>query len=153
MLVDDVQFVELPELVIRPILVWLDTVDNFKARLPKAYYSGSRYGLVVFGTITDWERRILFVEGNSSGLNQGAGEVIERASQIMNSIPESHGEFGVNFRNTLNLISYASRLRVTLSPNCVGIIASKFGDSAIKILDVLIGPIVFLLERGQEAES
>ena len=142
-LVNEIQFVELPELMTRPTLVWLDTVKDFKARLPKAYYSSARQGFIVFGTIADWERRVLWVKGNSGGFDQGAGKMIERASQIMNSIAESHCEFGVNVRDTFDVIGHASRFEVVFFSDGVGICAPEVGNSGIEIIDVLLGPIVF----------
>jgi hypothetical protein len=142
-LVNDIQFVELPELVTGPILVWLDTVENFKARTPKSFYASSRSGLIVFGEIANWERRVSFVNSTSGSFDQGAGEMIERASQVMNSIAEPHCEFGVNGREALDVIGHASRFEVVFLPDGVGICAPEVNDSGIEIIDVLIGPIVF----------
>ncbi len=142
-LVNDVQFVELPQLMTGPILVWLDTVEDFKARLPKAYYSSARYGLIVFGEIANWEGRVLWVKGNSGSFDQGASKMIESASQIMNSIAESHREFGVNLRDVFDVIGHASRCKVLLFADGVGICAPEVSDGGIEIIDVLLGPVVF----------
>ena len=92
-LVNDIQFVELPDLMAKSILIWLDTFENFEARLPKAFYFRSRYGLEVFGKIANWERRLLLVERDPYFLDKGASQVIERASEIMDGISEPKSEF------------------------------------------------------------
>ncbi len=141
-LINDVQLVELPDYMAVPSLVWLDTVESFEARLAKAHYASSRSGLIVFGLIGNWERSLFHVERSACRLSQSSSEVIERASQIMDGIPEFHREFGINYRNILDVIDDAARFEVALSSDYVGVIAPEFENCGFKVLDVLIGPLV-----------
>jgi hypothetical protein len=62
MLVYDVELVELPEQMAKASsLVWLDTVENISARLPRALYTSMSQTTIVLGTIPDWEVRVLYV--------------------------------------------------------------------------------------------
>jgi hypothetical protein len=142
MLVNDIQLMQLPKAVAPPSLIWLDTVENFVTILPKAWYFAARRPYVCFGCVEDWERRVL-VGCPPSSNNQRIGEVVERASEIMDNIPQHEGQRIWDDWDALDVIDDLSRLVVVFSPDGVGIVPPERIDGGLEILDVLLGPIVF----------
>jgi len=142
MLIHDIQSMQLPEPMTYPSLVWLDTVERFIARLPKAWYISLQGVSVLVGSIEDWEGRVIFgLPARNS--DQRVSQMIERASQIVESVPQHEGQVIVDGGDILDVKTYLAGLDVILSPDGVWIGAPKFADSGFKMVNVLLGPIVF----------
>lgn len=142
MLVHDVKLMQLPKMVAPPSLVWLDTVEQMVAILPDAWYLSARQGWKVFGSIRNWERRILLWD-DPGRAHKSIGQVIQGASQIVDSIPQHESEFFRDGRDALNVIDQISRLVVEFSPDGVRILQPESLNSGFKITDTLLGPIIF----------
>ena len=107
-LVDDVEFVKLPENPI-PSLVWFDTVENFQSILPYGWYNSVQSGFVTFGRISDWELRV-----SSDDWNKAASEVIKSAAQTVQGIAKDQWNLGRDGWNFSDVIAEFSRLRISL---------------------------------------
>ncbi len=142
MFVYNVQLMELPEPMTPPTLVWLDSVENFVAILPKAWYFSSRKAWVVFGAITDWESNVL-VGSSASSNDESISQMVERAAQVVNGVAQHKREFVGDVGDLLNVKRYLSTLDIILTTDVVGISNPESINGGLKLLDVLLGPIVF----------
>jgi hypothetical protein len=142
MLVDVVEAMELPECVAIASLVWLETVDRFYRLLPHALYFSSKAFPVFIGGIKNWESR-LGVRKISCDGDQLTGQVIQRATQILQSIAHEEREFLGHGADIRDAKTDFSRLFVYLSDNGVGVANPELLPCRLEVLDVLIGPIEF----------
>jgi hypothetical protein len=134
-LVDDVEFVELPEKKIAS-LVWTDTVENFESILPYGWYNSAQNGFVVFGRIVDWELRV-----GSDDWDKAAGKIIESVTETVQGIAKNQWNLSGDGWNVADVIAEVSRLRITLCEGRDGVGIIKPLQSRIQFLDVLFGPI------------
>ena len=141
-LVADVELMQLPCPMPETTLVRLDIVESIEHVLPKAWYFSARHLTVRFGGIENWEAR-LRVGLFGTSFHEGNSKMIQRASEIMKSIPQHERKAGWDDRNRLDVIDVLSRLHIILTPDGVGIGEPEGIDSGLEITDVLLGPIVF----------
>jgi hypothetical protein len=141
-LVDYVQIVQLPSPMPKTSLVWLDAVENMKGLIPDAWYFSARHVTKRFGGIKDWETG-LRVGLISAGLNERTSQMVERAAEIMQSIPKLKGQTVIDDRYRLDVIDKLSRLRIVLTPDGVGVLQPEGIDGSLEIIDLLFGPVVF----------
>jgi hypothetical protein len=141
-LVADVELMQLPCPMPETTLVRLDIVESIERVLPKAWYFSARHLTVRFGGIENWEARLrVGIFGTS--FHEGNSKMIQRASEIMKSIPQHERKACRDDRNRLDVIDVLSRLHIVLTPDGVGIGEPEGIDSSLEITDVLLGPIVF----------
>ena len=142
MLVYNIQFVQLPSPMPKTLLVGLNIVEKAERVLPQAWYFSARHVTKRFGCIKDWEAR-LAVGLAPSGLHKCASEMVKRASEIMESIPQHERKAIWDSGDCLDVIDKLTRLRIVLTPDGVGVIQPEGIDGDFQIIDVLLGPIVF----------
>lgn len=133
-LVDVIKPMELPQEEI-PSLVWLDTVEHFESILAYSWYQSSEAGFIAFGRVEDWELRV----GCDIG-DKPAGEVIERAAEVVENVAKDQWNFGGDGRKLSDVIAEVSGLRVRLGKdgNRVEIVINP--ESRIELVDMLLGP-------------
>jgi hypothetical protein len=69
--------------------------------------------------------------------------MIERASQIMESIPQRESQVIRDGGDVLDVKAHLTDLKIILAPDGVWVGAPEIGHSGFKLVNVLLGPIVF----------
>jgi hypothetical protein len=123
-------------------LVWLDTVENISARLPRAIYTSISQTTVVLGTIPDWEVRVLY-GFLGSGAHNSMSQMVERATEIVESIPQDEADRVRDDRDALDVINSIASFFINFGSNAVTVGVPKEIDGGLEILHVLLGPLVF----------
>lgn len=141
-LVDDIEPMKLPSPVSPSLLVWLDTVENFVALLPQAWYSTLHHGRIRFGVIEDWEIRVISGLARS-GHHKCISSIIKCASQIMDGIAQHKSQPFGNLGNGLDLVNEFSRGVIDITPERYAVLLPEKLLSSIEVIDVLFGPLVF----------
>jgi hypothetical protein len=138
MFVDVVKFVDEPESVI-PTTVRIQTVDFIHGHLAHALYFSRVKEFVFRGVLSDGKRS---PSGWSAAVceDQLIGQVVQRASQVVNNISDDGSPAERNLGVDPNVKYQVSGLRVFLSENGVGASFLKDSDPGIQIMDVLFGP-------------
>jgi hypothetical protein len=134
-LVDNVELVELPEKNVAS-LVWTDTVENFESILPYGWYNSIQHGFVTLGRVSDWEFRV-----GSDDWDKPASEIIEGATQTIESVAKDQWNLSGNGWNFADVIAELSRLQIGLRKSGDGISIVKPPQSRLEFIDVLFGPI------------
>jgi hypothetical protein len=141
-LVNNVELMQLPCPPSPSILVWLDSLDSFKAILPKSLYSGAKNAFEVFGELPDWERSVLIENAPSLG-DKRPSQVVKGATEIVDCVSEHESNCVWDERDCSDIVDYLVSIKIALDPNGVGIAAPKFVNSGFELVDVLLGPLVF----------
>ena len=142
MLVTVVKCVDPIERVI-PSLVWLETFDRLNSLIPHSLYFSLKSGFVGFGTevpFEDWERRV-FGGGAVVRNDESLRQVIQRGSEILNSISDDGADRAGNRCSLLHDVNDLVGLEVCLSDNFIRVRTDKLLQGNTTILDVLIGPL------------
>jgi hypothetical protein len=142
MFVYDVEFVELPERMAKPSLVWLNTPEDLQARLPRALYTSQQRGVETLGGISNWELRVLD-SSLALGSDNRMDQVIKRAMQVMDSVAHDKPDLDGDDGDALEVINYVASLFIGLSTDMIAIRVPEGIDGFPEILDVLAGPVVF----------
>lgn len=152
MLVPDIEFVNIPEKFATPSSVWLDTPQRLNYILPQSLFYSYFFGFVFLGS---QERFLEFDSILANGKVQTReraspsrkfhsrkiGKVIQRTTQIVNSIPKHQANLGGDRQDVLQAINSASRLRIVLMGNSISVFfVNELAPEAVKITDVLFGP-------------
>ena len=140
--IDDVEVVKLPEPMAIPVLVWLEMSNFVEARLPHALYASWSQCTKVCGRIKDWELGVSDLP--TDRLGDGMGQMIERAAEVMERVSKYQGDIERNAGNFEHEIDFVTGLVVLLNSDKVLIGIPEGIDSGFQIVDVLLGPLVFL---------
>jgi hypothetical protein len=140
------QLFQLPEYVPLPALIRLGCVDCVYNGLPNALYLSSSRGLVIRGAPSDREVHLpIRLRAASVKNNELVGQMVERASEILDYVGGNGCQCVGNRIDFSNVINALTGLRVFLSSDTVGVGIMKGPNAKIKILDVLFGPCDFCL--------
>lgn len=142
-LVHNVESMQLPQVMTIPILVGLDTIENFIERFPTAWYFAARQAPKLFGSIENWERRVTTVCGGINSANERTCQMIQRASQVVESVSQLKPQMVRDVGYIPHVINDLSRLIVNLCFKGVRVISPEYIDSDLKLVDMLFSPIVF----------
>jgi hypothetical protein len=139
MLVDNIQFMELPERVL-PSFVWFDRIDSFYRFLPHQLYFSLFSSFIFLGAIEDGERG---GRGRkvSCTFDKLPCQMVKSTSQVVDNIPADQGDFGRDLLSRPNAVLNCIRIiRVTLGQNIVRFGITEGSEGLIEITDVLFGP-------------
>jgi hypothetical protein len=151
MLVDVVKFVEHPELVPLPTLVWFDSAQRINRLLPHALYYSRKSGPVFVGASLNQKTDVVHACWISacSDHEQLIGQVVEGAANIVDGIASNERERIWERPNIGNAINQLTRLRIALGKNHIAIGFVKGEDTVLQIDDVLVGPLNFGLNGSE----
>jgi hypothetical protein len=142
MLVDYVKLVEFPERLI-PSYVRLHTADEFlDLRTDSVYFSAFEGRCVLLGGLTDRKHRSL-VRGSAASFNKLPGQVIQGASNIMNSVADHESDVCRNRIDARDIKRCVENFRLFLSAKRVGFRLAEIPDCDVQVTDVLFGPFNF----------
>ncbi len=92
------------------------------------------------------EGRIAAIVGGVSGGNEGARQMIQCASEVMQSVSEHQSEFAWDDRHIRDVIDDLTRLRIILSPDGTGVGLSETINGDLQIVDMPLWPSRILLK-------
>lgn len=139
MLVDNIQLVEHPEVVI-PSLVRLSSInEGFGSGTDTVYFS-ARFGLIFVRTLADRIHGLLG-GGIAIGVNHLTDQIIESTSEIVDCIARDQRDDLGNRRDACQTISsQIAKLVVCLAHDFVGLRLHEGVKLDFNVLDVLFGP-------------
>lgn len=139
-LIGNVQFVEPPEFVCAS-LVRFGSVDCVYSSLPHALYLSSGRAYVLRG-LKDRETG-LSIRGVAINKDELIGEVIQGASEVVDSIARNDANFGWSGLDVSQIKDIVSRLRITLGSDYIRFAFDEPVSSDFEITEVLLGPLNF----------
>jgi hypothetical protein len=141
MLVDDVEFVDLPEDVI-PSTIRLGSIDEIYSVLPHAFYLSGNFGIVGRGIFDDWIRDMV---GSSVCASSNEikllREMVERGTKIVECVPDQNADDWRDRIDLAEIVDSISRLSIYIAADAIWIGGEELADSGIQILDVEFGPV------------
>jgi hypothetical protein len=144
-LVDVVKFVEDPELVSPPSLIWFGRIDCVYGVLPHALYFSSALGFIFRGR-SPTNREVDRVVGRvpaGPGQQKSVGQMVESASEGLNDIPSYDRNARRHVYNAHDTVDQLSCLWIAFGSHFVWFGVEEGFDSSIEIGEVLFGTVDF----------
>jgi hypothetical protein len=144
MLVDIIKTMESPENVI-PSLVWFDSADKVNDILPHSIYFSAERGLVFWGARPVVGDREHGAGGwfSAVGDDQGVGQVIEGASEVLEDISSQGAKAGWDDQIPRQTIERLLCLGVALYDDGIWVRTGELAKLDLKVSEVMLGPLEF----------
>lgn len=141
MLVDDVEAVKLPNLVVSS-LVRLNTIDDaYRTRIDSLNVVFA-VGFISGMAIVNRERRMP-TGSVSEGFDQLPSQMVEGASEIVDCITSDQGQMQGRCRDNVNLEDVVQVVRTLLPDKSIRVGIAEGVQSRLEFADVLVGPFNF----------
>lgn len=141
-LVDIVKSAESPEFRALPSVIWFDGADRINSLLPHSLYFSGKHFQKVFGARRDWEASFVTeFDAPASHEKKLLGKIIKSAPEIVQSGPSNYRDFYRGRLDAAYIINQLSSLRIALGGDFVWCGLEKGMENAIKLNDILVGPI------------
>ena len=147
-LVDVIKTVENPNIVSLPSKVWLEVEERIFSILPETLWLSAKSGFEILGVVSDRKNQMgRGGEIPGSDHPQMLSQMVEGASQILDSVPGDTREVSRNRVKPHQVLAGLSSLRVYLFSDFIGFTDAEGLDFIMKVTDVLLGPFNFYVDK------
>jgi hypothetical protein len=144
-LIGNVQFVEYPEIVALPVFVRFGAADSILRGVSHSLYFSTKRGFIDLIPAKDREHSLV-ADFSPRDLNEMAGKVIKRTTEIVDDVSRDQGKIGIKCLKAgweKPVETFVSGLRIRLGADAIGYAVDDCVFEDFEILEVCIGPFDF----------